>query len=249
MLNRREFVGAAGSALGALVVGAGTGAPSPGGRLRARPRAGVTSSATGEVALPLGTPREALLRVPPDPGEAPLPLLVAFHGATGSASAAVRGLGAAADAAGLALLATSSRGTTWDAIRGGFGPDVDALDRALEHVFQVLNVDPARITAAGFSDGATYALSLGLINGDLFGRVVAFSPGFIVEGEPAGHPAFFISHGTEDPILPIERCSRQLVPLLRGRGYQVTYREFAGGHTVPPEIAREGFAWAAAVGP
>ena len=33
--------------------------------------------------------------------------------------------------------------------------------------------------ASGFSDGASYALSLGAANGDLFTHIAAFSPGFM----------------------------------------------------------------------
>jgi phospholipase/carboxylesterase len=146
----------------------------------------------------------------------------------------------------VAVLAPDSRDTTWDAIRRGFGRDVMFVDRALDRVFDTMAIDPARVAAGGFSDGATYALSLGLINGDLFRRVVAFSPGFVIEGAPAGKPRFFISHGTADPILPIEQCSRAIVPALRARGYEVTFREFNGGHEVPPDIAREGLQWVAA---
>ena len=114
--------------------------------------------------------------------------------------------------------------------------------------FDGSSVDPTRIAVGGFSDGATYALSLGLINGDLFRRVAAFSPGFIVDGPPHGKPQFFISHGTADPILPIDQCSRTIVPSLRGRGYDVTFREFAGGHTVPADVAQEAMRWLARAG-
>ena len=58
-------------------------------------------------------------------------------------------------------------------------------------------VDPARLVIGGFSDGASYALSLGLINGQLFRKVAAFSPGFVVTGEPEGKPRVFISHGPQ----------------------------------------------------
>jgi predicted esterase len=132
---------------------------------------------------------------------------------------------------------------------GGFGRDVAFVNRALERVFETVAVDPARIAVGGFSDGATYALSLGLINGDLFRRVVAFSPGFVVDGMPHGHPRFFISHGTVDSILPIGSSSRSIVTDLRKRGYDVTFREFDGGHEVPPDIARDGMQWVAAAAP
>jgi predicted esterase len=177
----------------------------------------------------------------------PLPLLVLFHGAGGSAEGVLGRLGSAPDEAGVALLAPASRGFTWDAIRNSFGPDVTFVNRALERVFDTVAVDPARIAVGGFSDGATYAVSLGLINGDLFRRVVAFSPGFVIEGTPNGTPQFFVSHGVADPILPIDRCSRMIVPGLRKRGYDVELREFDGGHEVPADIARDGMRWVAAV--
>jgi predicted esterase len=165
-----------------------------------------------------------------------------LHGAGGSGAGILRRLGPIASEAGIAVLAPDSRGTSWDAIRGGFGPDVTFISRALERTFETVAVNPARISVGGFSDGASYALSLGLING-LFSRVLAFSPGFIVEGTPRGKPRFFISHGTDDPILPIDRCSRRIVETLQKRGYEVTFREFQGGHDIPGAIVREGLAW------
>jgi predicted esterase len=106
-----------------------------------------------------------------------------------------------------------------------------------------VDVDPARLGVGGFSDGASYGASLGLINGDLFTRVVAFSPGFVIPGTSYGKPRFFVSHGTNDPILPINRCGRVVVQMLRARGYHVTFREFNGQHEIPEAIASEGMGW------
>ena len=155
----------------------------------------------------------------------------------------LRRLGSAPDEAGVVVLAPDSRDSSWDAVRDSFGPDVTFVNRALERVFDSVAIDPARVAVGGFSDGATYAISLGLINGDLFRRVVAFSPGFVVDGTPHGKPEFFVSHGTSDPILPIERTSRTIVSRLRTRGYSVTFREFVGGHEIPADIAHDGMRW------
>jgi phospholipase/carboxylesterase len=89
---------------------------------------------------------------------------------------------------------------------------------------------------SGFSDGASYALSLGLANGELFGDVLAFSPGFMAPAALAGKPRIFMSHGVDDRVLPIDRCSRRIAPQLRAHGYDVDYREFPGPHVVPPEM-------------
>jgi phospholipase/carboxylesterase len=247
-VTRRRFGVVAGGALVSFAVGGGCQGSAQGegsdGRITARPRTGVTTSGTGSRRLELGADRDGVLQLPSNPTAGPLPLLLLLHGAGGSGAGILRRLGAAADAAGLAVLAPDSRGSSWDAIRGDFGSDVRFINRALARVCDRVAVDPARVSAGGFSDGATYALSLALINGDLFRRAVAFSPGFIVERTPRGKPRLFVSHGTGDTVLPIDRCSRVIVPRLQKRGYEVTFREFNGGHEIPADIARQGMEWA-----
>ncbi|MDQ6829734.1 MAG: hypothetical protein M3081_12805, partial [Gemmatimonadota bacterium] len=171
------------------------------------------------------------------------PLVMSLHGAGGAGTRGIRRLMPLADAAGLILLAPDSRDSSWDAIRGGFGPDTDFIDKALTRVFDRYAIDPARVSVEGFSDGASYALSIGLGNGDLFGRIIAFSPGFIIPTAHVGKPLIFQSHGTADEILPIDRCSRVIVPELKQAGYNVHYREFDGPHAAPPDIVKEAVAW------
>jgi phospholipase/carboxylesterase len=126
---------------------------------------------------------------------------------------------------------------------GGYGSDVKFIVRALRQTFDRLPVDPRRLAVTGFSDGASYALSVGLTNGDLFTHVIAFSPGFASSAAYRGKPPVFISHGTFDEVLPIDRCSRRIVPQLERAGYEVRYREFEGSHTVPQRVAREALEW------
>lgn len=228
-------------------------AGSAGGRLSARPAdvpSGVgaeprPAAGTGLLRLGLDGARDGMVYVPPTyrPGVA-APLSVKLHGAGGDGRAGLAPFLPFADADGVLLLGIDARGQTWDVIRGGFGPDVAFLDRALARVFDDYSVDPARVSMEGFSDGASYALSLGLTNGDLFSRIVAFSPGFMAPGELRGWPEIFVSHGVRDDVLPINRCSRRIVPQLRQSGYAVEYREFFGGHTVPTDIAADAEAWA-----
>jgi predicted esterase len=213
------------------------------GRLTARPREGVKTTATGQTALGLESDRDAILYVPKITTQSSLPLLLMLHGATQSAEDMFWYLGNTPDEAGVAILAPNSRDTTWDAMGGSFGVDVAHVNRALERVFETVAIDPSRIAIGGFSDGASYALSLGLINGDLFRSVVAFSPGFVVSGMPLGKPRIFISHGTHDHILPIDRCGRRIAAGLISRGYEVNFREFDGDHEIPNDVAREGLKW------
>jgi phospholipase/carboxylesterase len=244
-VNRRDFCAIASSAVTALVFGSacqriGGSEMANDGRLTARPRAGVKTSNTGQIMLGVNQERDAVLQIPKNAGQSPLPLLVMLHGATQSAEDMFWYLGSTHEEAGVAVLAPNSRNTTWDAIGDSFGVDVDDLNRALERVFEKVAIDPARIAIGGFSDGASYAISLGLINGDLFNSVVAFSPGFVISGEEHGKPRIFISHGTHDRILPINRCGRRIATELKASGYEVTFREFDGDHEIPADVARQG---------
>jgi phospholipase/carboxylesterase len=211
--------------------------------LRTHPIAPTKTISPGEYPLGLDRGRDGLLRVPASyRADSPVPLAVVLHGANGRAARIVKLLGVA-ESLGIVLLAPESRGMTWDAIQSDYGPDVEFLKKALDYTFDRCAIDPRRLAIAGFSDGATYALSLGLDNADLFTHILAFSPGFIASRNPRGHPQIFVSHGRQDEILPIDSTSRRLVPALERAGYSVKYREFDGPHTAPPDIAQEGFTW------
>ena len=187
--------------------------------------------------LERGGRRDGLLFVPESYGaDKPAPLLVVLHGAGGEGSHMLGHVAARAEARGFLVLSPDSRGRTWDVILGAYGADVTFLDDAVGHVFARYAVNRDRIGIGGFSDGASYALSLGIINGTLFSDVLAFSPGFAAPTEAHGLPQIFVSHGVKDEVLPIDRCSRRLVPRLRDAGYDVDYREFPGGHFVPDEM-------------
>ncbi len=214
------------------------------GRLAAKPATPTQSAVPGLHKLGLARSRDALLYVPAGHrADRPAALALMLHGAGGTAEHGMALLRDLADDAGLVLLAPPSRRQTWDVIMGGFGPDVAFVDAALEAAFARCAVDPARVAVGGFSDGASYALSLGLGNGDLFTHVLAFAPGFMAPARQVGKPRCYVSHGTRDTVLPIDVCSRRLVPVLQRAGYDVRYREFDGPHTVPPEIAREAAEW------
>jgi len=213
------------------------------GRLAARPGQFAGLGTLGLQPLGLASPGDGLLYVPPGyRADRPADFLLVLHGATGVGLFALWPIVLFANAHDMIILAPDARGRTWDRIHKNFGPDVAFIDRALEFVFSRYNVNPNRLGVGGFSDGASYALSLGLTNGDLFKKIIAWSPGFMAPGERIGQPPIFISHGADDLILPVS-CSRRLLPRLRAEGDDVTYAEFSGGHAVPFGIARQAVAW------
>lgn len=248
-LTRREALsrlalGAAGFA-GACKLG-----PSPelpnvnNGRLSARPTSGSTSLGEGMRRLLLSGGRDGLVYRPANLStDTPVPLVLMLHGAGGNGDQIYTPFQPLADQLGFVLLAPDSRGRTWDAIQGAYSGDVDYIDDALDWVFQRCNVDPQRIGVAGFSDGASYAIGLGRINGDLFRRVVAFSPGFLIPASDAFKPPMYITHGLRDDILPLDFTSRVIVEELSSIGYDITFREFDGGHWIPAAYATEALSW------
>ena len=171
------------------------------------------------------------------------PLVVMLHGAGGRSRYGISPFRSLTDTNEVILFAPDSQRSTWDVIMGGYGPDVAHIDNALEYIFSHYTIDSSHIAIEGFSDGASYALSLGLTNGDLFSHIIAFSPGFMAPDKKHGTPNIYMSHGTKDSVLPIQRCSQRLVPQLQKSGYTVHYHEFDGPHTVPPDIAQEALQW------
>lgn len=216
------------------------------GRLRVRVTTPTQSIEPGLYPLGLGGSRDGLLYVPASyrPAVA-APIALLLHGAGRSASEMVTPIRPFAETTGLVLVAPDSRSSTWDAIHGDYFDDVNFIDRALGFAFARVRVDVTRVRIAGFSDGGTYSLSLGLINGDFFDRVVGISPGFITAGPRFGKPKIFITHGTRDAILPIESTSRVIVPALRAQDYEVEYTEFDGGHGTTPELLEQTVRWMA----
>ncbi len=247
-LSRRAFLETAASALalpavwhcGRAFTEPGIGDP----RLSARPGAPTVAPTIGLTELGLGSARDGWLWVPTGyVADTPAPLVLVLHGA-GQSADLWTSYRTRADTRSFVLLASDSRGGTWDVLSGGFGPDVAFLDDALAFTFARCRIDPGRIALAGFSDGASYALSLGVSNGDLFTHLIAYSPGFLRPTEPlVGKPPVFVSHGTADPILAYGNTRNDLVPRLRDEGYTVTFESFDGGHTVPAAISEQALDW------
>ncbi|WP_342375126.1 alpha/beta hydrolase-fold protein [Myxococcus stipitatus] len=215
------------------------------GRLDARPgQVTGTRVAPGAHPLGLGGARDGLLYVPkshrPDQ---PAPLMLVLHGSRGNAGQMLQALQALADSEGILLLIPDSRGLTWDDKMGKHGEDLVFIDRALAQVFSRHLVARERISVAGFSAGGSYALALGILNGDLFSRVLAFAPGFVHAEEPQGAPLIFVAHGDKDLVLPVEGSSRRIVAELRSAGFAVHYHEFSGGHFIPADVVQAAIQW------
>jgi phospholipase/carboxylesterase len=229
-----------------MAISTGDGATSAAqGALRSRPGPPhLAAPGPGLSRLRLRAAHDAWLYLPPGrEANQPGPLLVVLHGAGGDGPSMIRLWQELADEQHLLLLAPESQGSSWDLIAGQLGPDLAMTDEALAWVFARFTVDDTRVVASGFSDGASYALSVGLANGGLFTHLVAFSPGFATPPRREGVPRIFISHGLRDQVLPVAACSRAIAGWLRRLAYDVTYVEFDGPHTVPPQLVARAAVW------
>ncbi|HLA13649.1 MAG TPA: alpha/beta hydrolase-fold protein [Gemmatimonadaceae bacterium] len=220
------------------------GRKSENGVITARPCLKVSGTGSGLQPLRLAKKRDGVIYVPETHDSTrPGPVVLMLHGAGANAHDAIQPFRRQADIHGVVLVAPEARSGEWDLMDGGFGADVDFIDHALTRAFELCAIDPKRVAIEGFSDGASYALSLGLRNPDLFTHVIAFSPGFMAI--PSGSPSqkVFVAHGSSDVVLPAARCSHRIVARLKEKGYRVTYRQFPGGHQVPIDVAAEAISW------
>ncbi len=191
----------------------------------------------GRHALRYEQGREAVLVVPEGlvPG-APVPLLVMFHGAGGEANKVLPHWVRWARAQRFLLLAPQSLFPTWDIVIGGHGPDLERLDAALQQVASHFVLDPRHLAFAGFSDGGSYALSVGLSNGDVVSHVIALSAGFMNTFTREGAPRVFIAHGRADTQLPFETSARRHALALLEQGVDLTLLPFEGDHVIVPAV-------------
>ncbi len=220
-------------------------------RLRSRPVTPTVKIEPGEHPLGpspgwvhgVGFKRGGILHVPRQTRTAtPLPLLLLLHGG-GGRSDDFSPIFPLAEEFGVVIAALDSRDNTWDAIDSPWGPDVVSVDAALDLIFHRVAIDPARVALGGVSDGGFYALSLGLANGDLFTHVIAIAPGYYrLPAPPIGRPRILVAHGSRDTVYSVT-TSLRIVPELKTAGYDTTFREFDGPHSLPVPVARDALAW------
>jgi phospholipase/carboxylesterase len=192
----------------------------------------------GRHRLGLAEDRDAVLFVPDGLSESSdtVPLFVMFHGAGGFPEKVLPFIEAHAQRHGFLVLAPHSTYPTWDLVIGGNGPDLERLHQALTEVTSRFRVDRRHLAFAGFSDGASYALSIGVTNGDIASHVIAFSGGFFSIFIQEGTPKVFIAHGLEDEQLPIATSGRANAAKLKAAGYDVEFVEFNGLHAIQPPV-------------
>jgi phospholipase/carboxylesterase len=189
--------------------------------------------------------------IPASAGEKP-PLLVLLHGAGGTPDSILAAFRHEADRHGVVLLAPKSRAISWDLVMArrrstaaapSLAVDLPRIRAAMAALSARRPTDPARTAIGGFSDGASTALTIGLAHPQLFGSVLAYSPGMAfapARFDPAQR--IFIAHGRKDTVLPFANTARNIVPGLQAK-VAVTFRPFDGEHGMTGEVQEEGVAF------
>ena len=177
----------------------------------------------------------------------PAPLIVLLHGAGGGARYFLDQFKREADGRGVILLSVQSNGRTWAQRKpNDREADVANIKAAIDSLSAKAPIDSSRTTVMGFSDGASYALSVGMAYPDLFHTIAAFSPGYAFAPQRIDvKQRIFIAHGRRDPILPAYN-TREMAEGLEGAGYEPEMHWFNGGHEIDPDLKKAAFDFAVA---
>ncbi|MGD1084683.1 MAG: serine esterase [Verrucomicrobiota bacterium] len=131
-------------------------------------------------------------------------------------------------------------GFSWFDIETGAG-----IPRSRHLLFQLLDslgeFPSEQILFSGFSQGCLMSIEVGTRYHRLLAGIVGIS-GFVHEPEQlirefspvARQQRFLITHGVQDPLIPIA-TARPQIALLRKAGLQIDWREFDKGHTIAGE--------------
>jgi predicted esterase len=162
------------------------------------------------------------------------PLLTVLHGAGRQDELLVRVYGEEPQRRQAVFFVPRSTAPTWDLIVGEDRADLDFLEHAYAEIYRRVPVDHGRQALIGYSDGASYALAIGLSNPRLFSAIMGWAAGFVVF-DPAGiaaddpKPRILLEHGTHDPVFPFEQIAVRNCAILRRLGYEVDLRVDEGG--------------------
>ena len=207
---------------------------------------------TGLVWIEHGRQRAALFTPDEiDPGRR-YPLLAVLHGAGRREELLMKAYRDEAERRQALFLVPRSFHPTWDLITAATQgaaasaadgapsgrPDLDFFEYAYDLIFRRYPIDAGRLGLVGYSDGASYALSVGLSNPELFRAVMGWAAGFVaIENDAAApgtrRPAVLVEYGTHDELFPFEQVAVPMREQLEAFGCDVTFRVDQGGRHWP----------------
>ena len=119
--------------------------------------------------------------------------------------------------------------------------EFDDTLQILENYLQEIASTHKKIILGGFSQGAMCASHLATRAGLPIEKLILLSGSLLAEERfPASAKSipFYQSHGAGDPILSFEGA-KDLYKKLTALGFKGEFREFAGGHEIPPVVIED----------
>jgi predicted peptidase len=196
------------------------------------------ASPTGFVTVERGASRAVLLTPDEIDPDRRYPLVTVLHGAGRQDELLVRACRGEPERRQALFLVPRSVQPTWDLIAGDGRADLDFLEWAYDLIYRRYPVDPARQALLGYSDGASYALAVGLSNPQIFRAVMGWAAGFAAIDDTHlrpddRKPAILLEYGTHDELFPFERIALPMRAELERLGYEVEFRVDEGGRHWP----------------
>ena len=118
---------------------------------------------------------------------------------------------------------------------------VEIIASFIDEIVKQYPIDTENVTLIGFSQGAILSYATALTYPEKVTKVVALSGYFnqeilpeVIDTKAISHLKFFVSHGSVDQVIPIERA-RKAKPALENLGLEVEYQEYPIGHGVSPK--------------
>lgn len=130
----------------------------------------------------------------------------------------------------------------------GLESSADKLIVLFEEITERYKIDQGKVVLGGFSQGGMMAYLCGLPDPSTFPGIAALSSKIpeptkleSLLPEDRSQP-IFISHGTADPVLPVEN-GRHARLFLEQNGYSPDYREYDMGHQIIETVVRDLTRW------
>lgn len=196
------------------------------------------ASPTGFVRLEQGRGRAVLLTPDEWAPDEKLPLVTVFHGAGRQDEMLVKACRDEPERRRALFLVPRSADPTWDLITGQGQEDLEFLEYAWDLIYRRYPVDRERQVLMGYSDGASYALSMALSNPGFFDAALCWAAGFVVVdrsaiGSPARKARLYLEYGTHDELFPFEQIAVPMRDNLRAAGYELEFSVDEGGRHWP----------------
>jgi len=125
----------------------------------------------------------------------------------------------------------------------------DLVLKFIDECIEAYQLDKEKVNVLGFSQGGIVSYALAMSNPERFDQVIALSA-YVDEslftddhaGRSHQHLRIFATHGTQDPVIPVE-WARKSKPFLSRYTNNIDYSEYPIGHGVNPEILEKLVRW------